>query len=166
MKRHLRLPKTWRSTPFTVANLPVADVAERRSRYLRNPPFSRFLFAAPPELPPDAPRKSPEMPAALALNAPLVRCGAATERVRRTAAAHVAPRGLGIATPSRSRAVAPVAALPKKEKSITRDDEPEEYWSSKAERGGNPMKVNGSHAMDRAKPRRSVKMDCAVLLPG
>jgi len=34
----------------------------------------------------------------------------------------------------------PVCALPQKERTITREDEPEEFWSSEAEQGGNVMK--------------------------
>lgn len=54
--------------------------------------------------------------------------------------------GLGLrrSAPAFGRRAAPVvAALPEKEKTLTREDEPEEYWMSEAEaQGKNPFEVS------------------------
>ena len=69
--------------------------------------------------------------------------GASTRANAAAGRALSAPRGLRVSLPSRTSRNVAIAALPQKEGNITREDEPEEYWASKAEQGGNPMKVTG-----------------------
>ena len=95
-----------------------------------------------PALHTQSPKMSLTMSNVNACRAPVLCARGASTRANAAAGrALSAPRGLRVSLPSRTSRNVAIAALPQKEGNITREDEPEEYWASKAEQGGNPMKV-------------------------